>query len=164
MTEKKVLDINSPMSITAMAWPICVAYMFLLFLPGLVGGFMDTLGFTGEQAGYTASSHLGGMMVALGRVDAIVFTGGIGEKGANIRAAVCADLQGWGIVMDAGANQAVALKLAPSATDSNVTMAPGQAGSGASWWQWLIAGSIVVAGLLVVADAGDETAASQTTN
>jgi acetate kinase len=51
--------------------------------------------------------HLGGMMVALGRVDAIVFTGGIGEKGANIRAAVCADLEGWGIVMDATANRAV---------------------------------------------------------
>ena len=31
--------------------------------------------------------HLGGMIVALGGADAIVFTGGIGEKGASIRAA-----------------------------------------------------------------------------
>jgi acetate kinase len=51
--------------------------------------------------------HLGGMMIALGRVDAIVFTGGIGEKGASIRAAVCADLEGWGIVMDPATNAAV---------------------------------------------------------
>ena len=33
------------------------------------------------------------MIVALGGVDAIVFTGGIGEKGAGIRAGVCADME-----------------------------------------------------------------------
>ncbi len=48
--------------------------------------------------------HLGGMIVALGGVDAIVFTGGIGEKGAQIRAAVCADLEGLGIICDETAN------------------------------------------------------------
>lgn len=52
--------------------------------------------------------QLGGMMVALGRVDAIVFTGGIGEKGKPIRSAVCADLDGFGIVFDSAANDAVA--------------------------------------------------------
>lgn len=51
--------------------------------------------------------HLGGMIVALGGVDAIVFTGGIGEKGAAIRAGVCADLEELGIVADAAANEAV---------------------------------------------------------
>jgi acetate kinase len=51
--------------------------------------------------------HLGGMIVALGRVDAIVFTGGIGEKGANIRARVCAGLEELGIKLDTAANQAV---------------------------------------------------------
>lgn len=50
--------------------------------------------------------HLGGMIVALGGVDAIVFTGGIGENGVNIRASVCADLQELGIVVDPAANQA----------------------------------------------------------
>ena len=50
--------------------------------------------------------HLGGMIVALGGVDAIVFTGGIGEKGADIRARVCADLEQLGIVADAAANEA----------------------------------------------------------
>ena len=51
--------------------------------------------------------HLGGMFVALGRVDAIVFTGGIGEKGKRIREAVCAGLEGWGIEFDADANATV---------------------------------------------------------
>ena len=48
--------------------------------------------------------HLGGMMVALGRVDAIVFTGGIGEKGTRIREAVCGGLENYGIKLDADAN------------------------------------------------------------
>jgi acetate kinase len=47
------------------------------------------------------------MIVALGGVEAIVFTGGIGEKGAGIRSAVCADLEELGIVIDSAANQAV---------------------------------------------------------
>ena len=44
--------------------------------------------------------HMGGMIVAMGGVDAIVFTGGIGEKGAAIRAGVCADLAELGIEID----------------------------------------------------------------
>ena len=52
--------------------------------------------------------HLGGMIVALGRVDAIVFTGGIGEKGKAIRQGICSGLEGLGIVFDAAANQAAA--------------------------------------------------------
>ena len=48
--------------------------------------------------------HLGGMIVALGGVDAIVFTGGIGENGAAIRAAVCDGLTELGIAPDAARN------------------------------------------------------------
>lgn len=51
--------------------------------------------------------HLGGAMVAMGRVDAVVFTGGIGEKSRIIRAAVCGDLDEFGIVMDPAANDRV---------------------------------------------------------
>ena len=51
--------------------------------------------------------HLGGMLVALGGADAIVFTGGIGEKGNRIRAAVCEGLEELGIVMDRQANESV---------------------------------------------------------
>ncbi|MEX0675789.1 MAG: acetate/propionate family kinase [Pirellulales bacterium] len=47
---------------------------------------------------------LGAMLVELGGADAIVFTGGIGENGVNIRAAVCAGLEELGIVLDPAAN------------------------------------------------------------
>ena len=66
--------------------------------------------------------HLGGMIVALGGVDAIVFTGGIGEKGANIRAGVCADLQELGIVMDLDANHQVAGEVTFHASESHTQL------------------------------------------
>lgn len=50
--------------------------------------------------------HLGGMLIELGGVDAIVFTGGIGENAANIRAGVCENLQGLGIELDPVLNTA----------------------------------------------------------
>lgn len=49
--------------------------------------------------------QLGGMLVALGGADAIVFTGGIGENGAKIREAVCANLSELGIQLDAERNR-----------------------------------------------------------
>jgi len=51
--------------------------------------------------------HMGGMIVALGGVDAIVFTGGIGENGARTRQAVCRDLEELGIVADADKNASI---------------------------------------------------------
>ncbi len=51
--------------------------------------------------------HIGGLIMAMGGVDAIVFTGGIGEKGKRIRAAVCAGLEELGIVFDSNANEKV---------------------------------------------------------
>ncbi len=50
--------------------------------------------------------HLGGMMMALGGADAIVFTGGIGENGKRIRAAICDGLEDMGISLDANRNMA----------------------------------------------------------
>ena len=48
--------------------------------------------------------QLGGMLTALGGVDALVFTGGIGENGARIRAAVCSGLSELGIELDEAKN------------------------------------------------------------
>lgn len=48
--------------------------------------------------------HLGGLLVELGGADAIVFTGGIGENGVGIRSGVCANLEGFGIGLDANLN------------------------------------------------------------
>jgi acetate kinase len=44
--------------------------------------------------------HLGGLLVELGGADALVFTGGIGENGAQVRQAVCRDLGVFGIELD----------------------------------------------------------------
>ena len=49
--------------------------------------------------------YLGGLLVELGGVDAIVFTGGIGENGVATRRAVCAGLEELGIVLDEEANR-----------------------------------------------------------
>jgi acetate kinase len=50
--------------------------------------------------------HLGGMLVALGGATAIVFTGGIGENSARLRAAICRDLKPLGIELDTQRNVA----------------------------------------------------------
>ena len=49
--------------------------------------------------------HLGGMMIAMGGADAIVFTGGIGENSRSVRAGVCAGLEDMGIAIDLDLNQ-----------------------------------------------------------
>jgi acetate kinase len=48
--------------------------------------------------------HLGGLLIELGGVDVIVFTGGIGENGTNIRTGVCENLQEFGIELDPALN------------------------------------------------------------
>ena len=50
--------------------------------------------------------YLGGLLVELGGADALVFTGGIGENGVEIRSAVCRDLGELGIELDEDRNQA----------------------------------------------------------
>jgi len=49
--------------------------------------------------------YLGGLLVELGELDALVFTGGIGENSPGVRAGVCANLDGLGIVLDEDANR-----------------------------------------------------------
>jgi acetate kinase len=48
--------------------------------------------------------YLGAYLVELGGADAIVFTGGIGENSVQVRSAVCAGLEAFGIVLDPTAN------------------------------------------------------------
>ncbi len=49
--------------------------------------------------------YIGAYYAVLGQVHAIVFTGGIGENSAQIRARSCKGLERLGIVLDASANQ-----------------------------------------------------------
>jgi acetate kinase len=50
--------------------------------------------------------YLGAYLVELGRVDAIVFTAGVGENDPVVRSAVCDGLAGLGIVLDEQENAA----------------------------------------------------------
>jgi acetate kinase len=55
---------------------------------------------------YRIGRELGSLAAALGGLDAIVFTAGIGEKAAPIRARVCADAAWLGVSLDQAANAA----------------------------------------------------------
>jgi acetate kinase len=53
---------------------------------------------------YRIGRELGSLAAALGGLDALVFTAGIGEHAAEIRARVCQDAKWLGIVLDPDAN------------------------------------------------------------
>lgn len=55
---------------------------------------------------YRIGRELGSLTAALGGLDALVFTGGIGENAAEIRAGVCKDARWIGIALDEAANVA----------------------------------------------------------
>ena len=69
----------------------------------------------------TAVRHyLGAYLVELGGADCLVFTGGIGEKGAAVRTRVCRDLSALGIVLDEAKNQSPAGECRIDAESSSV--------------------------------------------
>jgi acetate kinase len=53
---------------------------------------------------YRIGRELGSLAAALGGLDALVFTGGIGENAAEIRTRVCRDAKWLGVQLDEGAN------------------------------------------------------------
>ena len=55
---------------------------------------------------YRIKKYIGAYAAVLGRLDAIVFTGGIGENCPHIRAGVCAELDAIGAVLDPAKNAA----------------------------------------------------------
>jgi len=67
---------------------------------------------------YRIAVEAGGMASALGGVDGIVFTAGIGERAPEIRAAVCERLAWLGAALDADANAASKTRI--SSADSKV--------------------------------------------
>jgi len=55
---------------------------------------------------YRVKKYIGAYYAVLGRVDALVFTAGVGENSAEVRAAICARLERLGIAIDPARNQA----------------------------------------------------------
>ena len=68
---------------------------------------------------YRIGRELGSLAAALGGLDALVFTGGIGENSATIRARVCRDAAWLGLELDAVANDAGGPRI--SRAESRVT-------------------------------------------
>ncbi len=54
---------------------------------------------------YRIKKYVGAYTATLGRLDALVFTGGIGENGPDVRAQVCEDMEQIGIEIDPAANE-----------------------------------------------------------
>jgi acetate kinase len=53
---------------------------------------------------YQAKKFLGALSAALGGLDTLIFSGGIGEHSPEVRAAICTDLSFLGVAIDATAN------------------------------------------------------------
>ncbi|WP_199766082.1 acetate kinase [Helicobacter salomonis] len=53
-----------------------------------------------DMYAYRIRKYLGSYLLTLGRVDALIFTGGVGENCALLREAVCANLENFGIALD----------------------------------------------------------------
>ncbi len=65
-------------------------------------------------------SHIGAMLASLGGVDALVFTAGIGENSAMVRAAACEDFEFIGLALDRDLNYANPINSDIAAIDSKV--------------------------------------------
>jgi acetate kinase len=55
---------------------------------------------------HTIKKYIGAYMAEMGRADAIVFTGGVGENSRLVRRLVSSGLEEFGIVLDAAKNEA----------------------------------------------------------
>ena len=67
---------------------------------------------------YRAATEIGGLVSALGGLDGLVFTAGIGERAPTIRAEICERLSWLGVRLDPAANSANAERI--SSQDSKI--------------------------------------------
>ena len=105
----------------------------LLGLSG-ISGSVEELEQTGDPAArraldvycYRVACAVGSLAVALGGLDAIAFTGGVGEGSAFVRAQVCSRLALLGVELDAERNEAVPppAELAPAGSRVRVVVVP----------------------------------------
>ena len=69
---------------------------------------------------YQAKKYLGALSAALGGLDTLVFTGGIGEHAASVRLRICEDLEFLGIQLDPRRNEAHAPVISPEGSPATV--------------------------------------------
>ncbi|HTS62954.1 MAG TPA: acetate kinase [Candidatus Acidoferrales bacterium] len=54
---------------------------------------------------YRARKYIGALLACMGGADAVIFTGGIGENSASVRARICAGLEWAGLTLDENRNR-----------------------------------------------------------
>jgi acetate kinase len=72
-----------------------------------------------QMFSYRIKKYIGAYLAVLGRVDGIVFTGGIGENSPPVRLAICDGLEHMGIAIDESRNASAAGKIAEIQKDSS---------------------------------------------
>ncbi len=76
---------------------------------------------------YRIKKYVGAYLAVLGRLDALVFTAGVGENSAFVREQVCSGLEGLGIALDDAKNQqavGVEADVSPADTSCRVLVIP----------------------------------------
>ena len=103
----------------------------MLGVSGISGDMRVFLGSSDARAAeaiklftYRIAIEAGGMASALGGVDGLVFTAGIGERSPEIRAAICERLAWLGIALDAEANARGAVRISTAASKIEVLVYP----------------------------------------
>jgi acetate kinase len=77
-----------------------------------------------DMFGYAVKKAIGAFVAALGGIDLLIFTGGIGEHAPQIRAAACADLGFLGIVLDDARNTNNASTISSNSSRCTVQVVP----------------------------------------
>ena len=73
---------------------------------------------------YIAVKHAGALAAVCGGLDTLVFTGGIGERAAPVRAAICAGLAHLGVEIDEALNVRSADRISPERSKVDVRVIP----------------------------------------
>ena len=73
-----------------------------------------------DKFAYEVRKYVGAYAAAMGGVDAVIFTAGVGENDAGVRADVCQGLDFMGVKLDAAANNVRGKETVISAADSPV--------------------------------------------
>jgi acetate kinase len=103
----------------------------LLGLSGISGDMQILLASSDPAAGeavdyfcYRVQRELGSLAAALGGLDALVFTGGIGTHAATVRARICQSAAWLGVEIDAAANLTQAARISTPASRVPVCVIP----------------------------------------
>ncbi|NRA98539.1 MAG: acetate kinase, partial [Rhodobacteraceae bacterium] len=79
-----------------------------------------------EHFCYWTVRHAGSLIAAMEGVDAVAFTGGIGENATRVRAEICRSLEWLGVVLDPDRNTKNAARLHADSSTVGVFLVPAE--------------------------------------